>query len=162
MMITSTRRVLLAAALLAGSLSSVALAKETSVWTDKENGSFVTLTYGPLDPAKTPLFMLSCFNGMGIAVLNVHSGLPDTKPGTALTIDLASGDLKMPIEAEAVRDPASGDTLSEASDIEMKSILDVLRGESPVTVKVGGTSGELSDHGRAEAVKNFSENCELS
>ncbi|MEE8633064.1 MAG: hypothetical protein V3S93_01170 [Methyloceanibacter sp.] len=161
-MMTSAHRVFLAAALVAGSLASVALAKETSVWTNKENGSFVTLTYGPLDPAKTPLFMLSCFNGMGIAVLNVHSDLPDTKPGTGITIDLASGELALPVEAEAVRDPASGDTLSEAGDIEIKPILNVLRGKSPVTVKVVGTNSKLSDHGRAEAVEKFTEACELS
>jgi hypothetical protein len=161
-MMTSAHRVLLAAALVAGALSGVALAKDTSVWTNKESGSFVTLTYGPLNPAKTPLFMLSCFNGMGIAVLNVHSGLPDTKPGTALTIDLASGDSTLPIEAEAVHDKASGATFGEASDFEMKPILKVLHGDSPVTVKVGGTNSELSDHGRAEAVGKFSEACELS
>lgn len=161
-MMTSAHRVLLAAALVAGALSGVALAKDTSVWTNKESGSFVTLTYGPLNPAKTPLFMLSCFNGMGIAVLNVHSGLPDTKPGTALTIDLASGDLTLPVEGESARDQAAGGTFGEASDIEIKPILNVLRGKSPVTVKVGGTNSELSDHGRAEAVEKFTEACELS
>jgi hypothetical protein len=161
-MMTSAHRVLLAAALVAASLSSVALAKDTSVWTNKESGSFVSLTYGPLDPAKTPLFMLSCFNGMGIAVLNVHSDLPDTKPGTGITIDLTSGELALPVEAEAVRDPASGDTLSEAGDIEIKPILNLLRGKSPVTIKVGGTNSKLSDHGRAEAVEKFTEACELS
>ena len=106
--------------------------------------------------------MLSCFNGMGIAVLNVHSDLPDTKPGTGITIDLASGELALPVEAEAVRDPASGDTLSEAGDIEIKPILNLLRGKSPVTIKVGGTNSKLSDHGRAEAVEKFTEACELS
>lgn len=162
MMMSSAHRVFLAAVLLAGSLSGVALATEPSVWTGKTNGSFVTLTYGPLDPAKTPLFMLSCFNGMGIAVLNVHTDLTDTKPGTPLTIELASGDLTVPVEAEVARDRASGITFGEASDIEVKPILDVLRGNSPVTVKVGGASAELADHGRAEAVGRFTENCELS
>lgn len=162
MMMTSAHRVLLAAALIAGSLSSVALAEETSVWTNKESGSFVTLTYGPLNPAKTPLFMLSCFNGMGIAVLNVHSGLPDSEAGSAITIDVTSGDLTLPIEAEAVHDKASGATFGEASDFEMKPMLEVLRGTSPLTVKVGGTNSALSDHGRAEAVGKFTESCELS
>lgn len=162
MMMSSAHRVFLATVLLAGSLSGVALAKETSVWTGKTNGSFVTLTYGPLDPAKTPLFMLSCFNGMGIAVLNVHTDLTGTRPGAPLTIELASGDLAVPVEAEAARDETSGGNFGEASDIEVKPILDVLRGASPVTVKVGGTSTEMSDHGRAEAVSRFTESCELS
>lgn len=162
MMMSSTHRVFLAAALLAGSLSGVALATETLVWTDKTNGGFVTLTYGPLDPAKTPLLMLSCFNGMGIAVLNVHTDLPDAKPGKPLGIELMSGDLTVPVEAEAARDETSGVTFGEASDIEVKPILDVLRGKSPVTVKVEGKSTELADHGRAKAVDRFTENCELS
>ena len=162
MMMSSTHRVFLAAALLAGSLSGAVLAKETSVWTGKTNGSFVTLTYGPLDPAKTPLFMLSCFNGMGIAVLNVHADLPDNKPGKPLAIELAGGDLTVPVEAEAARDETSGVTFGEASDIEVKPILDLLRGKSPVTVNVAGTSTELSDHGRAQAVGKFTESCELS
>jgi hypothetical protein len=162
MMMSATHRVLLAAALLAGSLSSLALAKDTLIWTEKANGSFVTLTYGPLDPGKTPLLMLSCFNGMGIAVLNVHTDLPDTKPGGALPIELGNGDVTLPVEAEATRDPVSGDIFSEASEIEMKSILDLLRGDSPVTVKVGGTSTEMSDHGRIDAVGKFTKDCELS
>ena len=60
------------------------------------------------------------------------------------------------------RDPVSGDIFSEASEIEMKSILDLLRGDSPVTVKVGGTSTEMSDHDRIDAVGKFTKDCELS
>ena len=162
MMMSSTHRVLLAAALLAGSLSGVSLAEETSIWTGKADGGFVTLTYGPLNPDKSPLLMLSCFNGMGIAVLNVHTDLPNNKPGTPLAIELVSGDLTVPVAAEATRDQTSDTIFGEASDIEVKPILEVLRGDGPVTVKVDGTSTALSDHGRAEAVGQFTENCELS
>ena len=92
----------------------------------------------------------------------MHTDLPDNKPGAPLAIELASGDLTVPVEAETARDQASGVTFGEASDIEVKPILDVLRGTSPVIVKVGETSTEMADHGRAEAVDRFTENCELS
>ena len=52
--------------------ASIARAEDTLVWISKANGSLVTLAYGPVDTTKAPLFLLSCFNGMDIAVLDVH------------------------------------------------------------------------------------------
>jgi hypothetical protein len=154
-------RFLLAATLLAALLPGSSLAQETLVWNAKTNGSFVTLTYGPVSAEKAPLFMLSCFNGMGIAVLDVRPGLGDTKPGTPLTIELAGGGQTAKVEAEAARDDASGVTFGEASDTAVKPILDVLRGTGPVALKAGTASAELSDAGRADAVARFTKACTL-
>jgi hypothetical protein len=155
-------RLLLVAALLAASLPGVSLAEGTSVWSAKTNGSFVTLTYGPLTADKAPLFMLSCFNGMGIAVLDVRPGLSDdTKPGTPLTIALTGGDQTAKVEGEATRDEESGTTFAESSDTKVKPILDVLRTTGPVTLKAGTASTELPDAGRADAVNQFSQDCTL-
>jgi len=154
-------RFLLAAALLAASLPGASLAEETSVWNAKTNGSFVTLTYGTLSADKAPLFMLSCFNGMGIAVLDVRPELGDTKSGTALTIELAGGGQTAKVEGEATRDEESGVTFAEASDTAVKPILDVLRATGPVTIKVGAASAELTDTGRGDAVDRFAKDCTL-
>ena len=55
--------------------SGVVRAEESQVWIEKASEGFVTLAYGPLDPAKSPLFLLSCFDAMGIAVLDLHIAL---------------------------------------------------------------------------------------
>ncbi len=68
------------------------------MWTAKLNGDFVTLTYGSLDPDKSPLLMIACFNSMGIAVLNVHADLPEMKLGTPLTIEFASDGMTAPVD----------------------------------------------------------------
>lgn len=153
---------LLAVLLLAGSVSGAGLAQETLVWTQKASGGFVTLAYGPIDPNKTPLFMLSCINGAGIAVLDVSAGAADAKPGTDMTIDLTNADLTAPVEAEVIHDEASGTALVEASDIDVKPILDVLKAAGPVTMKVGEAIAELSDRDRAQAVEQFTKSCELA
>lgn len=154
-------RFLLAATLLAAALPGVSGAEATSVWSAKTNGSFVTLTFGPVSADKAPLFMLSCFNGMGIAVLDVRPELGDTKPGTPLTIDLAVGDQTTKVEGEAARDEDSGTTFAESSDAQIKPILDVLRATGPVSLKVGTTSIELTPSGRADAVDRFATDCTL-
>lgn len=154
---------LLAAALLVGSLPFPREAQaESLVWTERTNGSLVSLTYGPLDPSKSPLFMLSCLNGMDIAVLNVRIGLADTEPGDPLTIELTAGGLTTPIKAEAAHDQAVNQLFGEASDVDVKRVLDVLRLPGPLKVTVGEGSETLSDRGRGEAVGQFTDHCELS
>ncbi len=154
-------RFVLAAALLAASVPGPGLAEATSVWNAKTNGSFVTLTYGTLDADKGPTFMLSCFNGMGIAVLDVRPDLGDTKPGTPITIELTGGGKTTQVEGEATRDEESGGTFAESSDAEVKPILDVLRTSGPVTVKAGSASAELTETGRADAIERFTKDCTL-
>jgi hypothetical protein len=152
----------MAAALFAAlGLGSSARAEETFVWTEKSSGGFVTLAYGSYDPAKGPLLMLSCFNGMGIAVLDLRSDIGNAKPGQPITIELSAGEAKAAVEGEAASDEANGATFGEASDIAVKPVLAVLRAPSPLTVKVGEVSTTLSDQGRAQAVDQFSKDCEL-
>ena len=162
MMIRISARLLLAACFLMGALSpgSFARAEEKLVWTEKASAGFVSLAYGPLDPAKSPLFLLSCFNAMSIAVLDVRTEMAEAKPGAALTIELSAGGAKSPVEGEAARDDSSGVTFGEASDIPVKPVLDVLRQSGPLTVTIGETSAALSAQGRAEAVETFSKDCE--
>jgi hypothetical protein len=163
MMIRISARLLLAVCLLVGALppGGFARAEEQLVWTEKASAGFVSLAYGALDPAKAPLFLLSCFNAMSIAVLDVRTDMAEAKPGAALTIELSAGDAKSPVEGEAARDDATGVTFGEASDIAVKPVLDVLRQSGPLTVTIGETSAALSDQGRAEAVETFSKDCEV-
>jgi hypothetical protein len=163
MMIRISARLLLAVCLLLGALppGNFARTEGRLVWTEKASAGFVSLAYGALDPAKPPLFLLSCFNAMSIAVLDVRTEMAEAKPGKALTIALSAGDAKSPVEGEATRDDASGVTFGEASDIAVEPVLDVLRQPGPLTVTIGETSATLSDQGRAEAVDLFSQHCAL-
>ena len=154
---------LLAVCLVAGALSSAisARAEESLVWIEKASEGFISLAYGSLDTAKPPLFLLSCFDAMGIAVLDVHTQIDGVKPGEALTIELSAGDAKAQLEGEAARDEANGVIFAEASDIAVNPLLDVLRQVGPVTVTIGKTSATLSDQGRADGVSKFSQDCQI-
>ena len=54
--------------------------------------------------------------------------------------------------ARAAHDDASGVTFAEASDINVKPMLAVLRETGPVTVGMGDATATLAEHGRDEAV----------
>ena len=163
MMVRPSARIPLAlAALIALPLgASLARAADTLVWIGKSNGSLVTLAYGPVDTTKAPLFLLSCFNGMDIAVLDVHQEIAGGKPGEKLAIELSAGTVTTPLNGETAHDDASGVTFAEASDIKVKPVLAVLREKGPVTVKMGDSTATLAEHGRAEAVESFSQDCKL-
>jgi hypothetical protein len=154
-------RLLLAAGLFVAGVPKAPLAQDSSVWTAKLNGDFVTLTYGSLDPDKSPLLMVACFNSMGIAVLNVHADLPEMKLGTPLAIAFSSDGKTAPVDGEAGREEPGDPVYGEATDIALKPILDVLRSDKPVTVTVGEVSAELAVHGRAAAVEQFTKDCSL-
>ncbi len=142
-------------------LAGLARTEEELIWTERSSDNLTSLNYGSLDPVKNPLFMLSCFNGMSIAVLDVHHEIAGTKPGEPLTIELSAGAAQSPVKGEAALDEANGTTFAEASDVQVKPLLAVLRAEGPLTVKMGETSATLSDKGRAQAVAQFSKDCEL-
>ena len=121
---------------------SLARAEDSLVWISKSNGSLVTLAYGPVDPTKAPLFLLSCFNGMDVAVLDVHQDIAGAKPGEKLAIELSAGAATASLDGETA--DASGVIFGEASDIKVKPVLAVLREKGPVTVKMG----EATRHAR--------------
>jgi hypothetical protein len=155
-------RLLLALAFLAaGSLASFARTEEGLMWTQKSSEGLTTLSYGSLDPAKTPLFLLSCFNGVDVAVLDIFAVIEGTRPGQALTIELSAGSAQSPLKGEASVDDATGSMFAEAGDIALKPVLEVLREKGPLTIKMGLTTTTLSDAGRADAVDKFSKDCEL-
>ena len=163
MMVPSRACLFLALACAVGALplASFARTEDALLWTEHSSDNLTSLAYGPLNPAENPLFMLSCFNGMSIAVLDVHHELAGTKPGEPLTIELSAGAAQSLVKGEAALDEANGVTFAEASDIAVKPVLAVLRAEGPLTVKLGETSATLSDKGRAEAVAQFSKDCLL-
>jgi hypothetical protein len=136
-------------------------AEESQVWIEKASEGFVTLAYGPLDPAKSPLLLLSCFDAMGIAVLDLHIALDGVKPGEAITIELKAGDATSKIEGEATLDEVDAMIFAEGSDIAVKPVLEVLRQAGPVTVTIGKTNATLSDQGRADATEKFSQDCQI-
>jgi hypothetical protein len=138
-----------------------ARAEESQVWIEKASDGFVSLAYGPLDPAKTPTLLLSCFDAMGIAVLDLHIPIDGAKPGEAITIALSAGEAKTQVEGEAALDEVSSMIFAEASDIAVKPVLEVFRQPGPVAVTVGPTNATLSDQGRADAVDRFSKDCQI-
>ncbi|MGC2408676.1 MAG: hypothetical protein WA441_01325 [Methyloceanibacter sp.] len=142
-------------------VASFASTEDALIWTGRSSGGLTALAYGPLDPAASPLFLLSCFSGMGIVVLDVHKEVTGVAPGQPLTIELSSAKAQAPVEGEVARDEANGATFGEASDIDVKPVLEVLRDPGPLMLKMGETSATLSDQGRAEAVSQFSQDCKI-
>jgi hypothetical protein len=138
---------------------SLAWAEESLVWLSKSNGSLVTLAYGPVDPTKAPLFLLSCFNGIDVAVLDIHQDIAGAKPGEKLAIELSAGSATASLDGETA--DASAEVFGEASDIKVKPVLAVLREKGPMTVNIGGVNVTLSEQGRAEAVEQFAGACQL-
>lgn len=154
-------RILTATALLVAALVSPARAEDILLWTAREDGGLVSLSYGSFDPGKIPIFMVTCFNGMNIAVLNLHEELSGTEPGQKITIDIAAGAAKTPVQGEAASNERNGPLFAEASGIAIAPVLNVLKEPGPVTVSVGDTRVTLSDTGRTEAVARFSKDCQV-
>lgn len=152
---------LLAAGLVIASGAAAAWAQKSALWRANVSGGFATLSYGPLDPEEPQVFLLSCLDGVNIAVLSVHMDFPESETGVPVTIDLSGGAKAAPVAGETAREEASGAIYVEAGDIAVKPILEVLRESGPVTVKVGDVTAELSDQGRAERVAQFAKDCTL-
>lgn len=161
MMSRSQARLLLAVCLTALAPANPTRAEESQVWLEKASEGFASLAYGPLDPAKTPTLLLSCFDAMGIAVLDLRIAIDGAKPGEAITIALSAGEAKANVEGEAALDEVSSTIFAEASDIAVKPVLEVFRQPGPVTATVGPTNVTLSDQGRADAVGKFSKDCQI-
>ena len=154
-------RLVLVASLLLGTLPAGAVhAQGTPVWTEKMSEGFVSLSYGSLD-SEQPVLQLSCFNEMEIAVLNIFGAIEGARPGQKIGIEFSAGGTKASLEGEATLDDKTGSIFAEASGIEVKPVLAVLKAEGPIAVKTGETSQTLSDVGRAEAVEKFSKHCTL-
>ena len=151
---------LLASLTLLATLSLSAHADNRSVWTGKANGGLATLSYGSIDTTKSPEFLLSCFNGMGVAVLDIRAAIAGVESGKPLAIQLLAGTQTVEIKAEGAGDSKEG-TYAEASDIQVKPILAVLGQTGPVTLKIGDASTSFSDLGRSDALKTFSEECAI-
>src|SRR5262245_51587480 len=119
MMVSRPARLLLSFTLLIGTQLAPGLgrAEDSLVWIAKSSGSLITLAYGPVDTTKAPLFLLSCFNGMDIAVLDIHQEVTGAKSGEKLAIELSAGSMTAPIAGETARDDATGQVFAEASEI---------------------------------------------
>lgn len=152
--------VLLAGALLAGMLSG-AHAQGSNLWQAKASGSFVTLRYGPLDEREKPLFLLSCLNGVNIAVLSVHMDFPQREPGDAITIQLSAGGQSTSVAGESAQEDGTGVIYFEAGDIAVKPILKILSEKGQVSMTTGAIGNDLSEDGRTAAVAEFSKDCKL-
>ena len=136
-------------------------ASAANIWRVKTSGSFVTLRYGPLDEQASAPFLLSCLNGVGIAVLSVNMDFPQEEAGEALTLEFSAGDKTAPIAGETAVEDGTGVIYGEAGDIAVTPLLKVLEQKGPVTVKSGANAIELSDIGRAETVAEFAKDCSV-
>ena len=154
-------RILTATALLVAALAGPARAEDILLWTAREDGGLVSLSYGSFDRGKIPIFNLSCFNGMNIAVLNLHEELSGTEPGQKITIEIAAEAAKTPVQGEAASNERNGPLFAEASGIAIAPVLNVLKEPGPITVSVGDMRVTLSDTGRPEAVARFSKDCQV-
>jgi hypothetical protein len=144
----------------ARSFSGSARSEENFVWTEKASDGFVSLLYGPLDSSQQPLLLLTCFNEMGVAVLNIFGVIEGARPGEKVTIELSAG-RSHPVDGQVELDPKTGLMFAEASDIEVGPVLDVLKTPGPLSIKMAATSLTLSDKGRSAAAEKFGKDCKL-
>jgi len=152
--------VLLVAAFLAG-MAPGAFAQGTNVWNAKTSGSFVTLRYGPIDEREKPVFLLSCLNGVNIAVLSIYMDFPERQPGDAITVKLTAGDQSTTVAGETAQEDGTGVIYGEAGDIAVKPILKVLSEKGTVSMTSGEIGQYLSEEGRAAAAAQFAKDCKL-
>jgi len=136
-------------------------AHATDFWQAKTSGGFVTLRYGPPDEREKPVFLLSCLNGVGIAVLSVYTDFPENQPGDAITIDFSAGGRTAPVAGETAAEDGTGIIYAEAGDIAVTPILKILKEKGTVTMTSGANTVDLSANGRAEAAAEFSKDCTL-
>lgn len=162
MMTRASAGLLVAALLLVPVLPSGGLAQTTEnfVWTAKASQGFISLLYGSLAADKQPVLLLTCFNEMDVAVLNVFGVIEGTRPGEKLTIELSAG-TSHPLEGQVELDPKTGVMFAEASDIAVGPVIDVLKTPGPLTIKMAATSLTLSDAGRSAAAEKFRKDCTL-
>jgi hypothetical protein len=154
---------LLAACLITGALLplTVARGEETLVWTTNTNGDLISLTYGSLDTSKPPVLLLTCFNEMDVAVLEIFGTIEGTRRGQKLSIDLAAGGSQSSIEGAVELDDKTGMMFAEASEVKIAPVLSVFKSPGPLTVKTAGTTRTLPEVGRAEAAERFSKDCQV-
>ncbi|MDJ0512023.1 MAG: hypothetical protein QNJ62_01115 [Methyloceanibacter sp.] len=141
--------------------TSVSPANAANIWRAKTSGTLVTLRYGPLDERANAPFLLSCLNGVGIAVLSVNMDFPERESGEAITIDFSAGDKTAAIAGETAAEDGTGLIYGEAGDIAVTPLLKVLEEKGPVTMKSGANAVELSDLDREENVAEFDKECSL-
>jgi len=154
-------RLLLAAGLLAGSLPGPAFAQGSAIWTATASGSFVTLRYGPIDQREKPLFLLSCLNGVNIAVLSVYTDFPEWEPGDPITVEFGAGGQSTSVAGESAQEDGTGVIYFEAGDIAVRPILKILNEKGAVSMTSGAIGNELAEAGRSEAVETFAKDCKL-
>lgn len=142
-------------------LSSPVPAEAVNIWQAKTSGSFVTLRYGPLNDREKPVFLLSCLNGVEIAVLSVYLDFPQEETGEAITVAFSANGETAQVAGETAREDGTGTIYGDAGDIAVKPILKILNEKGPVSMRSGANGIELSTAGRIEAVAQFSENCSL-
>ena len=138
-----------------------ASAEDGMIWTQKSNGDLTTLSYGPVDPGAPPLFMLSCFSALDIAVLDVHREVAGAKAGDKVSIELSSSKGQASVSGDVSTDDATGKTFGEASEVKLQPVLDLLRAPGSISLKMGDASFSLSEQGRDLAVGEFSKNCDV-
>lgn len=160
MMSLREARSLLAVCLLFTAPVDLARSEETFVWTEKASAGMVSLTYGPVDTSKQPVFLLSCFNEMGIAALDIFGAIQGARPGDKLAIELSAGSAHT-LDGEVVLDDKGSGMYAEASGFDVKPVLAVLKAPGQVNVTMAETKLTLSDTGRADAAEQFSKHCEL-
>ncbi|MEM8643516.1 MAG: hypothetical protein AAGF09_01335 [Pseudomonadota bacterium] len=140
---------------------SASPASAANIWRAKTSGTLVTLRYGPLDERANAPFLLSCLNGIGIAVLSVNMDFPEREAGEAITIDFSAGDKTAEIAGETASEDGTGLIYGESGDIAITPLLKVLEQKGPVTMKSGANAIELSDLDRDVNVAEFDKDCAL-
>jgi len=157
MSLKHTRSLLAACAFLT---ASPAVPAESLVWTETTSEGMITLRYGSVDASQHPVLLLSCFNEMAIAALEIFGVIEGTRPGEKLAIELSAG-TSYTVDGQVELDDKTGSMYAEASGFEVRPLLAVLKSPGPLNVTMASTKLTLTDTGRTDAAEKFGQDCKL-
>ena len=106
-------------------------------------------------------FFLLCNNKSKRIDLTVYEAMETVKVGSPITIEMAAGDQNSIVKGRAATDEMMGFVYGQARRIPPAPALAVLRAKGELTVKMGASSANYPEAGRAAAVAGFVRNCRV-
>jgi hypothetical protein len=126
-------------------------------WRTTGDNNVAALVFGSVDAMDTT-FALICDNAQKTAEVTVHEANKRARRGQPVTIELSAAETNMVLKGTIATDNG---VYGYAKRIDYKSILGLLRGDQPITVRMNGNTHILPEKGRAGELQQFTRICKL-
>lgn len=136
-------------------------AESDYAWMSENFEDNVSLIYGSPESGEDILFFIYCNNRDRHSELTVYEEIEGAEAGQPLMIEIGAGAAKVSIEGRTATDEMNGYIYGMAEKFPVRPLLGVLKGDGPVTVKMGAATATLPEAGRADAVSAFDGDCKL-